>query len=145
MAKPAPQMQFTPPLENNDELLFAPSADDRERSHTPPVYPYSTSYPPPDESLLAPYGSAQPYQPMGTMDSYPSYLSPATMASTVPSMTHFSDAFKRDSYSSEAGIGQYPPYSFYSAVDVNAPSPYDQSNPHVSRTRHLPSPRDPRC
>jgi hypothetical protein len=144
-AKAAPQMQFTPPLENNDEIVFATNYDDRARSHTPPMYPYSASYPPPDETMLAPYGSSQPYQPMTTMDSYPTYLSSASMAPTIPSMTHFSDAFKRDSYSSENGMSSYPLYNFYSSVDVNAQSPYDPSNPHVSNTRHLPPPRDPRC
>lgn len=140
-------MQFTPPMENHDELLFPPTYDERERSHTPPsMYPYS-SYPPPDETMLAPYGTAPQYQSVVSMDSFPSYMAATTttMASTVPSMSHFSDAFKRDSYSSDCGVAQYPSYGFYPGVEVNAPSPYDQSNPHVSKTRHLPPPRDPRC
>ncbi|KFH44144.1 hypothetical protein ACRE_051010 [Hapsidospora chrysogenum ATCC 11550] len=135
--KPAPQMQFTPPLESSgDEFLFPTTVDDRQRSHTPPMYHYSVSYPPPEETLLAPYGSTQPYQHISTMDSYPSYLSAASMAPTVPSMTHFSDAFKRESYSGESSITQYPSYGFYPGVDVNAPSPYEQSNPHTPPLSH---------
>lgn len=142
VAKPAPQMQFTPPLESNDDFLFNHGLSaERMRSHTPPTYPASTTYPAPDETaLLPPYGAGQPYQHMSSMDSYPAYLSAATMASTVPSMTHFSDAFKRESYSSDSGVGQFPQYPFYSGVDVSDSSPYDQSNPHVSRTRHLAAP-----
>jgi hypothetical protein len=141
--KPMTQMQFTPPMESNDELLFSHGYDDRERSHTPPMFSYST-YPPPDELLLAPYGAAQPYQTMVTADSYPSYMAATTVASTLPPMTHFSDAVKREPYGSESVMNPYMNYGFYPGVEVNAPSPYDQSNPLVSHTRHLPPLRDSR-
>ncbi|KAK8045324.1 hypothetical protein PG993_005348 [Apiospora rasikravindrae] len=41
-----PGPQFTPPMQPEDELLFPPSYDERERSHTPPYMTYS-NYPPP--------------------------------------------------------------------------------------------------
>jgi hypothetical protein len=133
--KPMTQMQFTPPMESNDELLFSHGYDDRERSHTPPMFSYST-YPPPDELLLAPYGAAQPYQTMVTADSYPSYMAATTVASTLPPMTHFSDAVKREPYGSESVMNPYMNYGFYPGVEVNAPSPYDQSNPLTPPLSH---------
>ncbi|VUC27494.1 unnamed protein product [Clonostachys rosea] len=141
-SKSIPQMQFTPPMESNDEFFLPPTYDSRERSHTPPMFPYSNAtYPAPDDiSLMAPYGSSQSYQPMVTgSESYPSYMAPATtMASTMPPMTHFSDALKRDSYSSENGIASsgysYPTY--YSVVDMNNNGSYAQSNPHTPPLTH---------
>jgi hypothetical protein len=102
------------------------------------MFPYSNAtYPAPDDiTLMAPYGSSQSYQPIVTgSESYPSYMAPTTtMASTMPPMTHFSDALKRESYSSESGIASsgysYPTY--YSVVDMNNNGSYAQSNPHVS-------------
>lgn len=135
-------------MDSTDELMFAPAYDDRERSHTPPMFSYST-YPAPDELLMNPYAHAQPYSTMTTADGYPSYMAAATVPATLPSMTHFSDAVKRESYPSDDGLSPYMSYGFVPGVDVNGvgvgvPSPYDQSNPHVSYTRHLPLPRDPR-
>lgn len=136
-------------MDSTDELMFAPAYDDRERSHTPPMFSYST-YPAPDELLMNPYAQAQPYSTMTTADGYPSYMAAAsTVPATLPSMTHFSDAVKRESYPSDDGLSPYMSYGFVPGVDVNGvgvgvPSPYDQSNPHVSYTRHLPLPRDPR-
>lgn len=145
--KPISHGQFTPPMDNTDELMFAHTYDDRERSHTPPMFAYST-YPAPDELLMNPYAHAQPYASAGmtTAESYPNYLAAATVPSTLPSMTHFSDAVKRDSYPSDDGLNPYMAYGFGTGVDMSAhvPSPYDQSNPHVSYARHLPLPRGPR-
>jgi hypothetical protein len=128
--------QFTPPMNHEDEMMFPTSYDDRERSHTPPFMPYS-AYPPPDEVLLPPYGSHQSYHPMTTADGYPSYTMATTVPCTLPSMTHFSDAIKREAYPEEA-MSPYMNYNgFVPSMDVNAHhNPYDNSNPHVSSS-HL--------
>ncbi|PHH74443.1 hypothetical protein CDD83_4571 [Cordyceps sp. RAO-2017] len=139
-AKAMSQGQFTPPMDHADDLVFGtPVYDDRERSHTPPMFPYAT-YPAPDELLLDPYGSAQPYPAMsaGTADPYPSYLTAAsTMAPGLPSMTHFSDALKRESFpGSDDGMNPYLNYGFVSGVEMSMPSPYDPSNPHTPPLSH---------
>ena len=138
--------QYTPPM-HDDEYLFPQSYDERERSHTPPGMSYYSTYPPPPEDmgLMAPYGQVhhQSYRPM-TTDSYPEYLAAtAAVPVTLPSMTHFSDALKREPYSQPEEGMSYMPYSSYmpSGVDMSggAPSPYDQQMPHVSSLRSLSS------
>ena len=132
---------------DNDDMLFPPAAyDERERSFTPPLFNYSGYPAPEDQQMLAPYGSTQAYQVMSSAEAYPSYLSTTNISSTLPSLTHFSDAIKRDSYPIEASLAQYPTYGFVPGVDVGA-NPYDQSNPHVSdsRPRITPSSQDSRC
>lgn len=130
-------MQFTPPMETADEFILpATYSDGRDPSHSPPpMYSSSySSYPPPDELLLNPYSTAQPYPTMVTADGgYASYMPTASAApsTTIPPMTHFTDAFKRDSYASDSGISSYGGgYGFYPGMDVNGSSPYE-SNPHV--------------
>lgn len=120
-------------MSHEDEILFQQHQyDDRERSHTPPFI-YS-QYPPPDEMTVAPYSSAQPYHAMTTAEPYPSYMTP-TVPCTLPPMTHFSDAIKRDPYPSEDSMSPY--VNYYVPVDVNVPGPYDHhSNPHVSHVRN---------
>ncbi|KAM4063113.1 putative transcription factor bzip protein [Hirsutella rhossiliensis] len=138
-AKPLSQGQFTPPMDHADDLVFStPAYDDRERSHTPPMFQYP-AYPAPDELLLDPYGSTQPYPTMsaGTADPYPNYLTAtSTMPATLPSMTQFSDAMKRESFTSDDGMGSYLNYSFVPGVDMGVPSPYDPSNPHTPPLSH---------
>lgn len=148
-AKPMSRGQFTPPMESADELIFTtPVYGERERSRTPPVFSY-TPYPAPDELLLDPYASAQPYPTMSTAgDPYPNYLTASTMSSSLPSMTHFSEAMKRDSFPSDDGMSSYLSYGgFMPGVEISMPSPYDTSNPHVSFARHrqLPHRRDVSC
>ncbi|KAL6404708.1 hypothetical protein AUP68_11536 [Ilyonectria robusta] len=129
------QGQYTPPMEQ-DDFFYPGSYDDRERSHTPPLFPYST-YPAPDEILLHPYGAAQPYTAMTTADTYPNYITTSAVPVTLPSMTHFSDAVKRESYPSDDGMNPYMPYGFMPGMDLNAPSHYDhQSNPHTPPLSH---------
>lgn len=134
-------MQFTPPTETVDEFIMPSQYDDaRDPSHSPPpMYAAASSayssYPPPDEHLLlTPYSTAQAYPTMVTADGgYTTYLPTASAApsTTIPPMTHFTDAFKRDSYASDSGISSYSAgYSFYPGMDVNGSSPYE-SNPHV--------------
>lgn len=131
--KPVPAPQFTPPMTNDDELLFPSTYDDRERSHTPPYIQYS-SYPPPDEMMLPPYGTAQPYQTMTTAEAYPTYLA-TTVPSTLPSITHFSDAIKREHYPDES-LSPYMNYGFLPGLDMGGQNSYNSSNPHVSHVRH---------
>jgi hypothetical protein len=121
-------------MDHTNELVFASGYDGRERSHTPPMFGYAT-YPAPDEIMMAPYGTAPTYPAMTTADSYPSYMASTTVPVTLPSMTHFSDAIKRDAYPSDEGMNQYMNYGFVPGVEVTVPAPYDQSNPHVSSAR----------
>ena len=149
MPMPMPQSQFTPPMHSDDEYLF-PSApyDDREGSHTPPLFAYSTYPPPPEDLLLPSYGASQSYRSMVT-ETYPDYLA-ATVSVALPSMTHFSDAIKREppSFPADDSLSPYMNYANYmSGLDITAgaPSPYDHSNPHVSCTRYQPPPPPPPC
>lgn len=140
---PKPQMsrsQFTPPMHADDEYLFPPTPyDERERSHTPPLFAYSTYPPPPEDMLLPPYGGQphhQSYRPMTTAEPYPDYLS-APVPVTLPSMTHFSDAIKREpAYGEESALSPYVYGSYLPGLDMNAPSPYDNSNPHTPPLSH---------
>lgn len=132
-AKPVSHGQFTPPMDHTSELVFASGYDSRERSNTPPMFGYAT-YPAPDEILMAPYGTAPTYPAMTTADSYPSYMAATTVPVTLPSMTHFSDAIKREAYPSDESMNPYMSYGFVPGVDVSVPNPYD-SNPHVSYAR----------
>jgi len=128
------QSQFTPPMHHEDDFLFSQNTySDRERSHTPPsLFPYS-SYPPPSEDMMiTPYSSAQPYQAITSAESYSHYLSaPVPVPVTLPPMTHFSDAIKRDSYANDDGFAPYVSYGFIPGIDVSASNHYDQSNPHT--------------
>jgi hypothetical protein len=138
--KPAMQSQYTPPMHHEDEYLFPPAYDDRQRSHSPPMFAYSTYPPPPEEMMMPPYGAVPAYRPMPT-ESYPEYLSPppVPVPVTLPSMTHFSDAIKREPGYPGAPVDEgMPPYMSYNGyplpgMDMSAghPSPYDQM-PHVS-------------
>lgn len=129
--------QFTPPMSHEDELLFPGSfMDERERSHTPPLFSSYSTYPPPDEMMMPPYGSAQPsYGRTPVTDAYPDYLTTAaTVPVTLPPLTHFSDAMnKRDTAygGDDASLHGYMSYGF---LDMNAGA-YDHSNPHVSSCR----------
>lgn len=115
----------------DDEVLFQHAYDDRERSNTPP-FVYS-NYPPPDEIMGTPYSAAQPYHAMTTAEGYPSYMATAVPV-TLPPMTHFNDAIKRETYPGEEPMSPY--MNYYMPVEVNAPGPYDHSNPHVSHVRN---------
>ncbi len=119
-----------------DDLLFAPAYDDRERSHTPPMFTYPT-YPAPEEVMLAPYGSAPaPYhqRPMAPEPTYQDWTSTAVPVS-LPPMNHFSDAIKREAFANDETLSPYMNYGFL-PVEVNPPTPYDHhSNPNVSSLR----------
>ncbi|KAL7621912.1 hypothetical protein AAE478_007412 [Parahypoxylon ruwenzoriense] len=135
--KPVQPPQFTPPMNHDDELLFGHTYDERERSHTPPSYMgYSAYPPPPEDMILPPYNSAQPYHhPITTSEAYPSYMA-TTVPCTLPSMTHFSDAIKRETYPPEDSMSPYMNYGFVPGIDVNGPNSYDHSNPHTPPLSH---------
>ncbi|KAI1132791.1 hypothetical protein F5Y10DRAFT_230124 [Nemania abortiva] len=130
--KPVHPPQYTPPMNPDDEIVFSHSYDERERSNTPPFI-YS-NYPPPDEIMGGHYSSAQPYHAMTTAEGYPSYMATAVPV-TLPPMTHFNDAIKRETYAGEEPMSPY--MNYYMPVDVNAPGgPYDHSNPHTPPLSH---------
>jgi hypothetical protein len=131
------QAQFTPPMHPDDELLFQPTYDGRERTQSPPMFAYST-YPPPEETLLmAPY---QPYRPL-TADAYPDWTVAAGVPVTLPPMTHFSDALKREGgYAGEDAMSSYMGYGF---MDMHATAYDPHSNPNV-RPSFPPPPHDSR-
>lgn len=79
----------------NGGLFFPGTYGDRARSDSAPQFTYST-YPAPDEILLAPYTSAQSCPAVTTADVYPDYMTASTVPMTPPSMTHLSDAIKRE-------------------------------------------------
>lgn len=116
-------------MEASDDLIFGtPSFDDRERNTSPPMFSSYAPYPAHDELLLQPYGATQPYPSIATTEQYANYLTSTTMSSALPSMSHFSDALKRESFSSaeESNMGGYLGYGFMHSLDMNS---YD---PHVS-------------
>ncbi|KAI2780368.1 hypothetical protein F4815DRAFT_469968 [Daldinia loculata] len=129
------QPQFTPPMNHDDDIIFSQSYDDRERSHTPPFMPYS-AYPPPDEMVLPPYNSAQPYHhPITTGEGYPSYIA-TNVPCTLPPMTHFNDAIKREATYPEETMSPYMNYGFVPGMNVHDQNSYDHSNPHTPPLSH---------
>ena len=152
--KPTLQGQYTPPMQHDDEYLFPSSYDDRERSNTPPMFAYQTYPAPPEEMMMSSYGAVQGYRTMAT-EPYTDYLSAPAVSVSLPPMTHFSDAIKREpSYAGAAVEDPMPPYMSYGGypvpgVDITTaghPSPYDQM-PHVSASSSPPPqppfPHDP--
>ncbi|WAO82866.1 BZIP domain-containing protein [Fusarium falciforme] len=124
-AKPVDsQGPFTPPMEPTDDLFFPGTYDDRTRSRSPPQFACST-YPVPDEIVLALEGSAQPYPIMTTADDYPNYLLAPIFPMMLPSMTHFSDVVKWELYLAYNGLTPYTSHGYMPPMDFNAPSPYD--------------------
>ncbi|KAI6375378.1 hypothetical protein MCOR25_002946 [Pyricularia grisea] len=121
--------QFTPPMNPEDELLFAQpyASEQRDRSHSPPSLFYT--YPPPEDMML-PYGAttSPPY-------TAGEYLVPTTVPVTLPSMTHFSDAIKREPSYGEEMSPYMGNYGYMPGIEVSQATPYDNSNPHVSASR----------
>ncbi|KAM6504743.1 hypothetical protein FSOLCH5_015239 [Fusarium solani] len=131
-AKPViSQSQFTPPKEPTDDLFFPGTYDDRARSNS--LSPFTSStYPAPDEILIAPYGSPETYLAKTAADAYPNYLNASTVPMIPSLMTHLSDTAKRGSCPSDDGLIPYTTYGYMPPMDFNAPSSYDQSNPYGS-------------
>ncbi|KAI2617803.1 hypothetical protein GGR54DRAFT_197722 [Hypoxylon sp. NC1633] len=131
--KSAPQPQFTPPMNHEDEVIFGHPYDERGRTGSPAYNSYS--YPSPDDAILPPYGSAQPYPTMTNGESYSNYIT-TPVPCTLPPMTHFHDAIKREPYPAEESVSSYMNYGFVHGIDVNAPHSYDHSNPHTPPLSH---------
>jgi hypothetical protein len=143
------QQQYTPPMESQD-LMFC---GDRSRSHTPPMFGYGSYPPAADDFMMNPYSappSAGPhYSTMTTTttaEPYPGYLSATAPAPspplpvTMPSMSHFNDAVKRDVYVADDSPmahsnNPYMSYGYVPGMDIGIPSPYE-SNPQVSHHHH---------
>ena len=113
-------------MQHDDDYLFQATYDERERTHSPPMFAYS-AYPPPDDMLLQPsYGAAaqQPYRTMAATTSAEPYADSlfagaSAVPVTLPSMTHFSDAVKREAvYATAGGAGDdsFSPYLTTSAA-----------------------------
>ncbi|TVY73805.1 Transcription factor radR [Fusarium oxysporum f. sp. cubense] len=105
--------QFTPHMEPTDELFFSGAYNVRARSDSPSQFTYST-YPAPDEILLAPYGFAQSYPAITATHSHPNYMT--ISAATLPSMTHFRDAIEVG----DEGFTPYMPYGYMPPTDFNS-------------------------
>ena len=129
---PVNRNQFTPPMHPEDDYTFnAYDERDRSHSHSPPMFTYPSYPPPPEEMMYAPVHS---YRPVTTTEAaYPEYYTTAPVPVTLPSMTHFSDAIKREPGYPGAEDNVYMNYGYLPGVDMNtgAPSPYDNM-PHVS-------------
>lgn len=134
--KPNKQEQYTPPMVQDDELLFPPPVydDARARSHTPPVFPYA-SYQPSEELIFAPSYSASPHAVPMTTEAYPAYfLAPVPV--TLPPMNHFNDAVtKREYPGHDDGMG-YMHYGYVPGVEMTPPGSYDASDPHTPPLSH---------
>ncbi|KAF6527732.1 hypothetical protein HZS61_008034 [Fusarium oxysporum f. sp. conglutinans] len=130
-AKPVvSQSQFIPFGEPTDDLFFPGTHDDRARSSSFSQFTYS-SYPTPDEIFVAPYDSPEITLTMATTDAYPSYLNTSAVPMMLSSVTHFSDTTRRESCPSDDELTPYTTYGYMPPLNFNAPSPYDQSNPHT--------------
>jgi hypothetical protein len=75
---------------------------------------------------------------MATTDAHPSYLNTSAAPMMLSPMTHFSDTTKRESCPRDDELIPYTTYGYMRPMDLNAPSPYDQSNPHVSCASQTP-------
>lgn len=111
-------------MENSEEMVFASVFETRERSNTPPMFSYP-AYPAPDELLLDPYASAQPYPTMGAADAYPNYLAATTMAASLPAMPSYSDPMKA------CDDGMYLNYGFVAGAEMTMPNHYDTATAQV--------------
>jgi hypothetical protein len=138
--------QFIPLGEPTDDLLFPGTHDDRARSNSFFPFTYST-YPTPDEMVVAPYDSPETSSAMATTDAYSTYLNTSAVPMMLSLMAHFSDTTKRESCPSDDELTPYATYGYMPPIDFNAPSPYDQSNPHVGCASQTPRgvTRDPCC
>ncbi|WZH50252.1 BZIP domain-containing protein [Fusarium acuminatum] len=125
------QSQFIPLGEPIDDLFFPGTHDDRALSNSLSQFTYST-YPTPDEMLVAPYDSPETSLAMATTSAYSGYLNTSAVLVMLSPTRHFSDTTKRKSCTSDDELTPYTTYSYMPPIDLNAPSPYDQSNPLFS-------------
>lgn len=129
---------YSPPMHNDEDPLFSTDFD-RDGSHTPPLFAYLHSYPPPEESIYPPYPTTQSYRPAAILhpaaSSFSEYLTPAPM--NLPSMMHFNEALKRDSLSgNDDSMNPFSmSYAAMAGIDIQASQTFGDSNPHVSSLR----------
>ncbi|KAG4277353.1 hypothetical protein BFJ70_g16904 [Fusarium oxysporum] len=130
-AKPVvSQSRFIPLKEPTDDLFFPGTHDDRARSNSFSQFTYSI-YPTPDAMFIAPNDSPETSLAMATTDAHPSYLNTSAAPMMLSPMTHFSDTTKGELCPSDDELIPYTTYGYMRPMDFNAPSPYDQSNPHT--------------
>ncbi|RDW66308.1 putative transcription factor bzip protein [Coleophoma cylindrospora] len=115
--------QYTPPMENEDHLMFARNFE-RESSRSPPLFAYQSAYPAPEDIAYAPYPS-DPYQQ--DRPAYADYMTPVTL----PSMMHFTDGLKRENQDTMSPYQMS--YTGIPAIDIHPHSLYD--DPTVSHVR----------
>jgi hypothetical protein len=121
-------IQYSPPTENSDELMFGQDFG-RENSRTPPLFSYH-SYPAPEDIVYPPYPQSQTYPAMITRGEH-DYLAPVPV--TLPSMMHFNEAIKRED-------DTIHPFNMYNqglpAIDIHASYGCGNSNLSVSKVEY---------
>ena len=120
--------QYTPPMSNDDELMFSHGFG-RDGSRTPPLFAYPT-YPAPEDIVYPPYPHSQPYRPVSTAgdrDSYADYMAPIPV--TLPSMMQFHDSIKREGEDTMSPFNMN--YQGLPAIDIHGHHSYD--DPTVSQ------------
>ncbi|KAF4443755.1 hypothetical protein F53441_11358 [Fusarium austroafricanum] len=124
------QSQFIPPGNPTDNLFFTGSPDNQSRSYSFSQFTYSTN-PAPNNSFITPFDSPETYPAIATTDAQPNYLN-TSVTPIIPSPRMlFSNMTEQESYTSDTELTPYTTYGYMSPVAFNAPSPYDQSNPHT--------------
>ncbi|KAK4444671.1 hypothetical protein QBC34DRAFT_474407 [Podospora aff. communis PSN243] len=132
------QGHFSPPMHHDnhpDQYLFPTAAypTERDRSHSPYLYADS-EYPAPPAMPLPSYEAYRLSETYTT-----EYLAQQQVPVTLPSMTHFSDAIKREStgYAAEDNLPYMSYNTYLPGVDMSAthPSPYDHM-PHTPSLSH---------
>lgn len=127
-----------PPGDPTDNLFFTGSPDDQSRSYSVCQFTYSTN-PATNNNFITPFDSSKAYAAIGTTDAQPNYLN-ASVTPIIPSpRTLFSNMSEQEPYTSDTELTHYTTYGYMSPMDFNAPSPYDQSNRHVSCATQRPA------
>ncbi len=118
--------QYTPPMTNDDDIIFSRGFD-RDGSRTPPLFTYHT-YPAPEDIMYPSYPHSQPYRPVSTgedRDSY--YMEPVPV--TLPSMLQFHDSIKREGEDTMSPFNMS--YQELPSIDIHGHHNYE--DPHVSQ------------
>ncbi|EFX05593.1 hypothetical protein CMQ_3662 [Grosmannia clavigera kw1407] len=153
---------FTPPLNHDDDLLFAPTTyDDRSRSHTPPnMFSNYSTYPAPPEDMLvgnahSTAASAQSYRTDTTAAYSYDWILANEVPVPLPSMGHHSQhghhQFGGSHIKREVGVDDdaaavaaavaattippYMSYHFMPTAGMDTANPFD-SNPHTPPLAH---------
>ena len=122
--------QYTPPMTNDDDLMFSHGFE-REGSRTPPLFSYHT-YPAPEDIVYPAYPPSQTYRPVSTSgdtDSYAEYMAPVPV--TLPPMMHFHNSIKREDDTMSPFNMSYQ--GGLPAIDLHVHHGGYDENPHVSQ------------